>query len=383
MLKKVISFLVIISIAVVIAAGMRQMKPTPQQHIKEKTIATVAVIPIKIATLSSQIISHGTVVAQQHSEISSEVGGKIMSTTDKLAQGHFVKKGDLLLSIDKTDYEADVATARSFLLEKQITLKDKKSSYSHTSLAVQQAQAAQFAAEQQLKKSQRDLRNTDVRAAFNGIVQNKRVDKGQFIGKGQHLFDLLGTDTAEVFLPINRKDIQHLDNSAFQKTIQTAITLTSVIGTQRQKIVRSLTQARLQGAIDSQTRVFYLTVEIPDPYNFKAINKNKKPLPIGSFVNASIHTQSIEHAVRLPLELIQQDSSVYLYVDGYIQQQSVQILRKEDHHAIINKGLHDGDLLVTTELAMIYDGMPVQLSQKTDNQFQQTPLPAVEIQHAN
>ena len=363
MAKKVMLCFVILALALALAFGMSQMKPVPKQRIKERTIAMVEVMTITKDSLQSEILSHGTVQSKQRSEISSEVSGLVIFRAKAFADGSFVKKGELLLRIDKTDYDAAVAEARSVLLQSQLTLKDKKASFGNKSLPAQQAEAAQDAAQKQLQRAQRDLRNTQLRAAFNGVVQRRTVEVGQFISKGQQLFNLSGTDMAEVRLPVNRKDIEHIDNKWFQKSIETAITLTARIGSHGQHISRQLNKARLQAAVDEQTRVFYLNVDIPDPYNFQPQNQQRKPLALGTFVNARIHSRPIENAVRLPLELIQQDSSVYLYVDGKLQRQSITIGRKEAHHAIITGGLNNGDKLVTTQLPVMYDNMTVRLAQ--------------------
>ena len=83
-------------------------------------------------------------------------------------------------------------------------------------------------------------------------------------------------------------------------------------------------------------------------------------------MNAKIHTQAFEHAVRLPLEWIQTDNSVYIFDDGKLKKQTIGIARREAHHAVINRGLNDGDLLVTTQLPIMYDAMPVTMAkQKT------------------
>lgn len=359
--KKVISCFIILSVAIVIALGMRQMKPSPKQHTLERSIASVAVMNIELSSLNSDILSHGTISAKQHSAISAEVNGKIIYRSEKFSEGSFVKKGDLLLRIDNTDYDVGVAEAQSLLLERQLTLKDKSASFGKNSLPAQQAKAAQTAAEKKLIQAQRDLRNTEVRAAFNGIVLNRRVDIGQFISIGLPLFDLSGTDMAEVSLPINSQDIEQLNNQLFQKNINTTIHLSSDIGTHGNSIKRTLNSARLQGTINSQTHVFYINVDIPDPYNFKATNQHQKPLALGSFVNARIGSQTIANAIRLPMQYVQQDNTVYLYVEGVLKKTTVTIMRTENQHVIISAGLNNGDQLVTTQLPVMYDGMPVKI----------------------
>ena len=359
--KKVISSLIILIVAVIIAAGMRQMKPTAKQRIQERSIASVAVMDIQLGSLNSEILSHGRVMSKQHSQISAEVSGKILYTSEKFATGRFVNKGDLLLRVDKTNYEVAVAQAQSQVLEQQLNVKDKSASYGKNALPTQQAKAALNAAKKQLIKAQRDLSNTAIKAAFNGIILNRQVDVGQFISPGLALFDLSATDMAEVQLPINRQDIEHLDNNLFHKKINTKIHLSSKIGMQGNSIDRTLNSARLQGTIDDQSHVFYLTVDIADPYNFQAQNQQLKPLPLGSFVNARIESRKIENAVRIPLQYIQADNSVYLYVDGVLKRQNITILRTEEQQAVIQQGLQNGDQLVITQLPIMFDGMPVQL----------------------
>lgn len=358
--------MLILAIAITIAYGLRTLKPEPKQHQVQHQLPQITVQKVEQQTLSFNIYSHGTIKAKNQSQISVEIAGKINAISNKFLEGGFVQKGDVLLQIDNTEYAVTVANAEASLLEAQITLKDRKSRYANDTLTVKQAIALFNAAQKQLDKAKRDLTNTRIKAPFNGIISNKNVDIGQFVSRGEKLFRLSSTEKAEVRLPINAQNIKHLAPELFNSTINSLIKLSANIAQKR--ISRIADNARIEGNIDADTRVFYITAEIDDPYSLKPKNSNSPPLPAGLFVDAELSAQPIKKAVRIDRKLVSNDSKVYIYIDGHIKKQPISIGFHEKYHVIVTEGLSNGDLIVTSSLSIMYDGMPVEIAVKKNNQ---------------
>lgn len=379
--KKTVFALFILLCGIILAAGLRQLKPEPTQRQAAQIIPSVVTTTIKTKAITLHVESHGTVQAKHRSDISSEATGRIEFASDNFLQGAFVNQGELLLRIENSEYIAAVADAEATLLAQQLDLKDKKARYEKNSLSVKQQQSATIAAQKRLAAAQRNLKNTEIRAAFNGIIDNKRADIGQFVAKGQILFTLSSTDKAEVRLPIALSDIQHISADLFQKSLNTQVELSTVIGSNRKRVSRNADSVRLEAGIDATTRVFYLSAEVVDPYSRRKENNLKTPLAIGLFVNASIATAAIPNAVELPLALLQSDNTVYLLQQGQLIKRKVTVAHKQKQYAIISAGLNTGDKLVTTLLPIMYAGMAVQT--QVDSQNDEQPDDINQLESSN
>ncbi len=132
-------------------------------------------------------------------ELRARVEGYLESFT--FDPGMFVKKGDLLFTIDPKPFEADVARAEANLETRQAektlasaTLKRKESAYKQkavSELAVLEARAelsktvAQVKeSEAQLVSSKLNLSYTKMYAPDNGRISRNKVDEGNLVGTG-------------------------------------------------------------------------------------------------------------------------------------------------------------------------------------------------------
>ena len=69
-----------------------------------------------------QISSQGSVIPKTEIQLSSEVSGRIEWVSTKLDNGSKFKKGDILLRIDKRDYELNLTNAESNLYQAKVNL---------------------------------------------------------------------------------------------------------------------------------------------------------------------------------------------------------------------------------------------------------------------
>ncbi len=350
MKKQFLIVIIIIVCSAAIAVGLRALNSAPEQRGKQRLIPAVEYTIIQKENLSFSIKSQGTVTTKHFSPISSEVSGRITSINPDFLNGSFVKKDATLLNIDTTDYDLAVANAKAALYETQLLLEDKNARYEKDSLSIKQAKAAHQAAEAAFAKAKTDLLKTQIKAPYNGIIINKTVDIGQLLNRGTTVAELIGSDTAEVRLPVNPVDILHIAPKLYAKNIDTEVELTSIIGTKT--ISRISTNIRLEGNIDRNTRIFYITAEIDKPYS-------EPEFPAGLFVTAKIKAKPAAQATRLPLHAIHKNNTVYLLVDNQLKVQPVDILFQEEDNVIITNGLDNGDKVVITKMDIMFDGMQV------------------------
>ena len=138
----------------------------------------------------------GQVVAQAVVNVTPRVSGEILKLGFK--DGDYVKKGQMLYTIEKTQYEAAVKKAEASIAEIKANLEYAQSSYDrnerlyevnaaskdameNTKSALGALKAAQAAAEAALVTAQDNLKYTTITAAIDGMVGVTKYTAGNFI----------------------------------------------------------------------------------------------------------------------------------------------------------------------------------------------------------
>ncbi len=141
--------------------------------------------------------------------VAPEISGRIIAL--KAADNAFVHKGDILYTIDQTDYRLNVAIAQTQLDTRKHDLSVKASDderrerLSNATVseaereryrgAAAMARAAQAEAMAQLEKAKVDLERTIMRAPVNGYITNLRVRVGDYATKGAANIAIVDSDS--------------------------------------------------------------------------------------------------------------------------------------------------------------------------------------------
>jgi hypothetical protein len=105
-----------------------------------------------------------------------------------------------------------------------------------------------------------------------------------------------------------------------------------------------------------------VVAEVKDPFG-KA--SGQTALKIGQFVSARIQGRTIENVFVIPNKSIREGSYVYAVRDGKLAKQSINILWQDDQNALIDGGINDGELVVTTSLNSTLAGASAKLGDDT------------------
>jgi multidrug efflux pump subunit AcrA (membrane-fusion protein) len=104
------------------------------------------------------------------------------------------------------DYELALAEAKQALATAEISLADAKAL--RQAARQDEARHPLHAAKARIARAQRDLRqHAHQRALQRAVIDEQRVELGQFMNAGTHLGRVLGADKAEIRLPIPPQDI--------------------------------------------------------------------------------------------------------------------------------------------------------------------------------
>lgn len=342
--------LAILAGAGIIAAFMLSSRETPVARNIDQPLPLVQAQTIRKANLPVTVVAHGNVRAWRELELAAEVTGRVLWASESFEPGMVVAEGEALLRIDPTDYELALAEAQQSLASAELSLADAKALSQKA--RVTEAQATAEAARARIVRAQRDLDNTEIRAPYNAVIDSALVEVGRYISAGTQVGRILGSDKAEVRLPILQRDVLLIHDAG-----DVPVTLSSGGGSRQLRWSGRL--ARIEARVDSETRVIPVVVEVSEPLN---TDRHATALRFGLFVRAEIAGKSIADAVRIPQSALHGDSDVFLFKDGRLERRTVDVERLRDGRALITTGLDDGDRVVTTRLDLMFEGMAVDIA---------------------
>jgi len=192
--------------------------------------------------LASLVTANGTIEAKTKVELSANIMGQI--TALNVEEGDAVRKGDLLLVIDQARYKAAVDGRRSSLQalaaeaarSREATAQAKRdfdraaqqyregilaeADYDRAKSQLQQAQASERRANEQVAQARADLaatgdelEKTEIRAPMDGLVTRRNIEQGEVVvtgtmnNPGTVLMTISDMATVQAVLEVDQTDV--------------------------------------------------------------------------------------------------------------------------------------------------------------------------------
>ena len=384
---KVFLTLLILTLAVVAAAGIIMTRPMPEPVAIAPNVVAIRGIQLEAENIPLTIYAQGVVEPLTASELITQVNGRVAWVSPNFNAGGFFKQGEPLVKLESEDYEARVGLAEArevralaefehatFELKRMRALvKDQLVSQAMLENAVRQTRLTEAAlkeAQINLDQAERDLDRTELRAPFDAIVRSKAVDLGEFVSMGKPLAQLFAADGFEVRLPVLDTQLAYLNlpssieataplNSANLPSVRLSAQYAGAAASWDAQLVRS------ESEIDRRSRMVTLVARVSGTRNALSAN----PLPVGAFVNAEIEGITLENAFQLPRSALRQDNQV-LVVDeeSRLRFREVSIARYEKDRILIQSGLKEGDIVNISPIQAVVDGMEVSVIETLSEQ---------------
>ena len=108
-----------------------------------------------------------------------------------------------------------------------------------------------------------------------------------------------------------------------------------------------------------------LVVQVDNPFD---ATTGRPPLTPGMFVQGEIMGKHYSSVISIPRHALRTDSQVWLAVQERLKLVSVTVLRLDREHAYISSGLSEGDVVISSSIDIVTDGMKirVQLAEKVN-----------------
>jgi multidrug efflux system membrane fusion protein len=175
---------------------------------KSTEIPTVRVRTIKSEIHSQDHVLRGQTEALRKVVVKAETAGKVAAI--RADRGAHVKAGDTICELNVDERQAMLKQARAVMKQRQLEydasrqLKEK-GFRSETALAGDQAQYE--AAKAQVERMEKELDDTRLRAPFDGVVDARMADVGDYLAPGQPCAMVIDQDPFLVIGQASEKDV--------------------------------------------------------------------------------------------------------------------------------------------------------------------------------
>lgn len=225
-------------------ADLTALSQAPLVRVRPSTARAHAVIDLL----------RGRSEANRSVEIKSETDGRILELA--IEDGSRVAAGDVIAKLAPGDRPARLTEAKALLAQRRIEFEadqklSKKGFRAETQLAA--SEASLQAAEAAVKIAEVELAYTTIRAPFDGIVDQRLVELGDFVDRADPIARLVELDPMLIVTQVNERDVKRLSLGAPGEARLT--TGEPVSGHIR----------HISAVADAATRTFRVELEVPNP----------------------------------------------------------------------------------------------------------------------
>ncbi|MBL4800255.1 MAG: efflux RND transporter periplasmic adaptor subunit [Emcibacter sp.] len=369
--------MLVIGAGLVISSVIRNSRPVVAVITPEKKLTTIRGIIVKETSFLPVIKAQGTVKAKRQIDLVPEVAGKIIWVSPDFAEGGLFDKGETLVLVDPRNYEfavsraqASVAGARNILILEKAEADLAKAEWEElgdgeaTALVLREpqmesARAKLASAKADLSRALLDLERTTLKAPFEGRIEEKMVDIGQYVTLGTQLAVLYSTDIAEISLPLTDRELGKLDvqliyDDKASRLTPLAVRLFASVGGKPRSWTGNI--VRTAGTVDLNSRILSVIVEVKHPYK---VSIGGAPLLNGLFVEAEIPGKIMHNIFRLPrAALHKQHQVVIVDKNNTMRAQDIEVVHSTRQYVIV-RGLKDGDRVNISPLEVLIEGTEV------------------------
>ncbi|WGV97939.1 efflux RND transporter periplasmic adaptor subunit [Vibrio sp. YMD68] len=337
-----------------------------------------------VITQSAETIDHrgsmtfiGRAEAVDDTGITAQVTGYLQSR--HFEEGQMVEEGDLLFTIEPSQFEAKVATSKAELARANSDLKKAELDYERgkrllpkgsisqadfdaLSANLRGAQAMVESAKAQVRLAEVNLSYTQIVAPFSGRISDSKASKGDLISPSSGvLTTLVSLDPIHASFNVSERDRLGIaletasgNLSANDKNVDVSITLEN--GTTFEHIG---VLDYLGNRINTDTGTIDMRALVPNPEH--------KLLP-GQHVRVELHAENTVPVIAIPRKAVQSDLEgdfVMLVTEGnVIERRNIELGAQTPDGVIVPFGLNGNEQVVVQGLQRIRNGMPVQVQNK-------------------
>jgi len=328
------------------------------------TVGTQRVETLNGAQLSSSAPEYiAAVRANEETDFSFKVGG-ILELIGPEAhrdweEGSAVKAGAVLARLQQGDFKNALASAKAaaeFAMSNNERLRKLLAGNVVSKQEVDKSKADTETAEAQLRQAEQNLRDSELRAPWNGVVLSRYVNSGETVNSGKLLlrFGDIRTMSVELGVPDRLVGLFAVD-----KEIDVDISALSGRPPFRGKI------SEVGVAANNAGRLYRVVIKVPNPEGIiksgmtATVKAGGVTVPAGSQVLAPLSALVAPSSPALEAGQPRTQLAVFVVKNG---RAALRLVKTGDivvSSIIVTDGLQAGEEVVTKGASQLYDGAPV------------------------
>ncbi len=361
MLRKrpwIISLFLLVALAAWLASGTingtaanstQESQQKPHQKDTSSAAITVRVRQLHPEPMERAIELYGTTQPNRSVTLRAETAGRISKIL--APRGKAVKAGEVLLKIAMNDRQQELDHLNALLKQKQLEYDGTRSLNNkgfQGKIHLAETRAALKEIQARIAQLRRDMENTRIKAPFDGILLERRVEIGDYVSIGSDLATIVDLDPLVVRAHITQHDIAELQNGA-------AVWVTTTHNHSYQGHIRYIASVS-----DPDTNTFLVEAAIANPDHH---------LLGGLSVSLRIPLEQIEAIHISPALLALNDAGVIgikWVKDHVVQFTPVDVVRSDSNGAWV-QGLGDSIDIITVGQAFVREGETVETRPEQTN----------------
>ncbi len=411
-LVRIIVALAIIAGAALFAKQMIDNREQPPQREAFERSFTVETIPPAYGLFAPVVSTFGEIVAEQVINVRAPVSGKIAIVSDNLRAGGLVRAGEIIVQVDRFDYESAVADALSALEDARLALREAqeqlrisnlnvdfaasslelatadlsraralfdagsltsqqlearelvvsqreqtlaqaKSSLALLDTTVRRRAAAILTAERKVETAQRTLNETTIIAPFDAVVVSNTAVPGAIVSQNEVVASFYDANALEARFTLSEQQFGLLVSDGL-----IGRTLEVIWDIEPDPVVVTGTVARIGAQVNASLGGIELFAHLDDVA--------ATPLRPGTFVAISLSGKEFENALSIPETALYGDGNFYVIVEGRMVGVKAQVLARDGEAVIVRADVNEGTPIITTRLAQAGEGVRVKLEGEED-----------------
>ena len=347
-MKKLITWSIVIAAVIAILIIVR---PADKNAVIKGPSVSKRVVPvegriIRTSPSSNVIKVSGNIMSNEEVNLQSQVSGLVSEVN--FSEGAHVKKGELLLKIDDSQYKAQLEKDEVTKQLYQLTEERQKKMLSINGISQQDYDIAKNNLEgiiADMKLIEVTIGYCSIRAPFDGVIGLKNISPGSYITPTTVIADI------EEISPVK---IDFYVPERYSSQIKKDDSINFMVGGYAEKF-KGLIYA-IDPKIDESSGSIHVRALSP--------NKSGKLLA-GQFANISIVLAHADSAIMVPTEAVIPKvlgQNIFQYKGGVAVSVPVELGIRTDSTVEVTKGLQPGDTIITRGTMVIYPGTLVKFT---------------------
>lgn len=370
---QIILITIIGSISAFVYFGLILTKPVAEIKERSRYIPAVEVWEAEVSDYDVIIKSQGVTRPKRSTLLAAEVSGKVVAVSPKFEVGENFDEGEIIMEMDRADYEAAESQAASVLADARLAL-EKENALAKQALIdwkalggdrapndlvlrkpqMQSALAKVVAAKAGFEKATRDLDRTKIRSPYKCQIREKLVELGSTLTAGSAAVSVESANDFELRLSVSLEDYAFIDVVTGTPVMLEA-SIADVLYYWKGELVRT------EGQVDKSSQSVFFVANVN-------IVQGDKFLSPGLFLNAKINGKKLKNIYALPRRALYGKNKIIIVdSNNKVSSREVVVIRTERDKVIIRDGIANGEKIATTPIPNVINGMEVNPSKLSDS----------------